>query len=59
MVEIPLDYHDILDKKAFVHLATKMKDGSPQVSPVWAERDGNTIHHQLGQGPSQRPEHAR
>ena len=43
MVEIPLDYHDILDKKAFVHLATKMKDGSPQVSPVWAERDGNTI----------------
>ena len=38
MVEIPLDYHDILDKKAFVHLATKMKDGSPQVSPVWAER---------------------
>ena len=43
MVEIPSDYHDILDKKAFVHLATRMKDGSPQVSPVWAERDGNTI----------------
>ena len=43
MAEIPSDYHDILDKKAFVHLATKMKDGSPQVSPVWAERDGNTI----------------
>jgi len=43
MVEIPSDYHDILDKKAFVHLATRMKDGSPQVSPVWAERDRNTI----------------
>ena len=43
MPEIPADYRDILDKKAFVHLATKMSDGSPQVSPVWVERDGDVI----------------
>ena len=43
MVTIPSDYRDILEKKAFVHLATKMKDGSPQVSPVWAEYDGEHI----------------
>lgn len=43
MAEIPEAFRDILDKKSFVHLATKMSDGSPQVSPVWVERDGNTI----------------
>lgn len=43
MAEIPKDFRDILEKKTFVHLATKMKDGSPQVSPVWAEYDGEHI----------------
>ena len=43
MVAIPDGFEDILNKKSFVHLATKMKDGSPQVSPVWAEYDGNHI----------------
>ena len=43
MVTIPAEYRDILDKKTFVHLATRMKDGSPQVSPVWAEYDGEHI----------------
>ncbi len=27
----------------FAHLATLMPDGSPQVSPVWVEMDGNRI----------------
>ena len=27
----------LLGKKAFVHLATVMPDGSPQVSPVWID----------------------
>jgi PPOX class probable F420-dependent enzyme len=40
MVAIPEKFKDILTKKSFVHLATKMSDGSPQVSPVWAELDG-------------------
>jgi PPOX class probable F420-dependent enzyme len=33
----------VLGKKAFAHLATVMPDGSPQVSPVWVDVDGNTI----------------
>jgi PPOX class probable F420-dependent enzyme len=43
MASIPEGFRDILDKPAFVHLATRGKDGSPQVSPVWVERDGDTI----------------
>jgi PPOX class probable F420-dependent enzyme len=43
MVAIPESFKDILTKKSFVHLATKMSDGSPQVSPVWAEFDGDHI----------------
>jgi PPOX class probable F420-dependent enzyme len=29
--------------KNFAHLATVMPDGSPQVSPVWIEMDGDDI----------------
>ena len=43
MAAIPEEFQDILKKKSFVHLATKMKDGSPQVSPVWVEYDGEHI----------------
>ena len=36
MTEIPAAYIDLLqEKKAFANLATVMKDGSPQVTPVW------------------------
>jgi PPOX class probable F420-dependent enzyme len=36
MTEIPAAYMDLLqEKKSFAHLATLMKDGSPQVTPVW------------------------
>ena len=36
MTEIPAAYMDLLqEKKAFASLATLMKDGSPQVTPVW------------------------
>lgn len=34
------DLKTIFEKKAFGHAATLMKDGSPQVSPVWVEFDG-------------------
>ena len=43
MVALPEAFREILDKKTFVHLATCMKDGSPQVSPVWAAQEGNLI----------------
>jgi PPOX class probable F420-dependent enzyme len=32
----------LLDKN-FVHLATLMKDGSPQVTPVWVDFDGTHV----------------
>lgn len=36
-------YLDLFDKRAFAHIATLMPDGSPQVSPVWVEYDGNFV----------------
>ena len=38
--EIPSTHSDLLTKKTFAHLATIMKDGSPQVTPVWFDTDG-------------------
>ena len=43
MGAIPEKYLDLFQKKAFAQLATLMPDGSPQVSPVWVEYDGNHI----------------
>ncbi len=33
----------IIDKHNFVHIATIMKDGSPQVSPMWVYRHGDEV----------------
>lgn len=41
--KIPEAFRDILDKRGFAHLATPMKDGSPQVTPVWFDYDGSHI----------------
>ncbi len=45
MDQIPDKYRDLLadEKRAFVFLATTMKDGSPQVTPVWFNTDGTHI----------------
>jgi len=40
---IPQQYSDLLQKRAFAHLATLMPDGQPQVTPVWVDFDGNHI----------------
>jgi len=37
---IPEQFRDLLSKKAFASLATIMRDGSPQVTPVWFDYDG-------------------
>ncbi|MDG6909064.1 MAG: PPOX class F420-dependent oxidoreductase [Nitrososphaerota archaeon] len=34
---------ELLDGKNFACVATIMPDGSPQVAPVWVERDGDTV----------------
>ncbi len=44
MSNIPPEYVDLLnEKKAFANLATIMPDGSPQVTPVWIDYDGEHI----------------
>jgi PPOX class probable F420-dependent enzyme len=43
MATIPEQYLDLFHKRAFAHLATLMKDGSPQVTPVWIDYDGTYI----------------
>jgi PPOX class probable F420-dependent enzyme len=40
---VPDNFKDILQKKAFAHLATLMADGRPQVTPVWFDVDGDLI----------------
>ncbi len=41
--KIPPKYLDLFDKKAFGSLGTLMPDGSPQVTPVWVDREGDTV----------------
>jgi PPOX class probable F420-dependent enzyme len=40
---IPPQYLDLFQKKAFGHLATMMRDGRPQVTPVWCDFDGTHV----------------
>jgi PPOX class probable F420-dependent enzyme len=40
---IPEAYRDLFQKRAFAHLATIMRDGTPQVTPVWCDYDGTHI----------------
>jgi PPOX class probable F420-dependent enzyme len=43
--EVPKGFLDLLadETRAFAYLATTMKDGSPQVTPVWFNTDGEYI----------------
>ena len=43
-------YRDILDKKAFAHVATLGKDGTPQVTPVWVDFDGTHVRFNTARG---------
>lgn len=45
MAAIPDKYKDLFDfnKKAFANLATVMPDGTPQVTPVWVDLDGEYV----------------
>lgn len=45
MKTIPTKYHDLLadETRAFLFLATVMKDGSPQVTPIWFNHDDEHI----------------
>jgi hypothetical protein len=45
MKNIPATHEDLLldEKKAFAYLATTMKDGTPQVTPVWFNVEGDYV----------------
>jgi PPOX class probable F420-dependent enzyme len=43
MTSIPESHRDILDKRSFAHIATVNSKGTPQVTPVWIDYDGNHI----------------
>ena len=43
MPSIPEAYRDLLERPVVIHLATLMPDGSPQVSHVWFDHDGQYI----------------
>ena len=40
---IPEKYVDLLEKPTFGNLGTIMKDGSPQVTPIWVDYDGKYV----------------
>jgi len=40
---IPNKYRDLFDKRIFASLVTLMPDGSPQVTPVWIDFDGEHV----------------
>jgi PPOX class probable F420-dependent enzyme len=41
--KIPEKYLDLFKQPAFANLATLMPDGSPQVTPVWCDFDGELV----------------
>src|SRR5262249_36510675 len=47
---LPDNFKDLLQKKAFASLATVMADGSPQVTPVWFDWDGQHIRVNTAKG---------
>ncbi len=40
---IPETYRDLFNRRSFAHLATLTSRGTPQVTPVWVDYDGECI----------------
>jgi PPOX class probable F420-dependent enzyme len=40
---IPAEYRDLFSKRAYASLGTLRSDGSPQVTPVWCDVDGDRV----------------
>jgi len=47
---IPQTHADLFEKQAFGNLGTLMKDGSPQVTPVWVDYDGTFVRFNSAKG---------
>jgi PPOX class probable F420-dependent enzyme len=43
MATIPAEYHDLFERQSFLSLGTLTPDGTPHVTPVWVDYDGEHI----------------
>lgn len=43
MASIPAAYRDLFDRETYAAFATVMPDGTPQVTPVWIDYDGENV----------------
>jgi PPOX class probable F420-dependent enzyme len=50
MAELTDKARTLIDDPNFAYLATVSKDGGPQVTPVWIDRDGDTIRINTAKG---------
>lgn len=44
MNPIPSNYADLLERPLFGHLGTVKPDGTPQVTPIWFQYDGELLY---------------
>ena len=49
-MRLPDEVRRALDEPVFVHLATLMPDGAPQVSVLWIDRDEDTLLFSTAEG---------
>lgn len=42
-IPFPPQVVSFIHEKVFAHVATLMKDGSPQVTPIWVDTDGKNV----------------
>jgi PPOX class probable F420-dependent enzyme len=50
MAQIPPDAIKLLEGKNFADVSTLMRDGSPQVTPVWIGHEGDTVTFNTAKG---------
>lgn len=50
MADIPAEADHLLEGQHFAHIATLKEDGSPQVSPVWVDREDGLITFNTAEG---------
>jgi PPOX class probable F420-dependent enzyme len=50
MAEIPAEATHLLEGQHFAHIATLKEDGSPQVSPVWIDREDGFVTFNTAEG---------
>lgn len=43
MADVPKAFHDLFERESFASFATVMPDGTPQVTPVWIDYDGEHL----------------